>query len=58
MRYRVVYLENGSIEYVYCDYMAEVGMLIRTFYPNFADYRIEVRGTDDRYHSLSAWSPK
>lgn len=58
VRYRIAYRIDGKLEYMYFEYMKQVDGALRGVIPATNDYRIEVLGTDGKYHSCSAWSPK
>jgi len=55
VRYRICYQENGETEYMYFEYMVQVGEALRGIFYGTSSHRIEVLGADGEYHSASAW---
>lgn len=52
MRYRIAYRIDGKLEYLYCDYMMQVGGMLRAVIPATSDWYVEVLGGDGEYHKL------
>jgi len=53
-RYRIAYQVDGETEYIYRDYMMEVGAILRgSCFAVARDWHVEVLGADNKYYYLT-----
>lgn len=53
MSYRIAYQENGKTEYLYFDYMMQIGEAIRGVLKDTPDWYVEVLGADNEYYPIT-----
>ena len=51
--YRIAHQVDGETEYLYYDYMMQIGGALRGILKDAVDWHVEVLGADNEYHPIT-----